>query len=71
MTALIEKLCDFIDASPTAWQAVDSIGARLEAAGGRRLDERDEWKLEPGCLYWIDRSGSGLIAFRPGLRSPA
>ncbi len=71
MAASIGKLCDFIDASPTAWQAVDSIGARLEAAGGLRLEERDTWKLEPGCLYWIDRSGSGLIAFRPGLRSPA
>ncbi|HUX41885.1 MAG TPA: M18 family aminopeptidase [Rectinemataceae bacterium] len=71
MDAIIGKLCDFIDASPTAWQAVDSIGARLAAAGGLRLDEREEWRLEPGCLYWVERSGSGLIAFRPGLRSPA
>ncbi|HUX37886.1 MAG TPA: M18 family aminopeptidase [Rectinemataceae bacterium] len=71
MDQSIDKLRDFIDASPTAWQAVDSIAARLSAAGGTRLDEREPWKLEPGLLYWVERSGSGLIAFKPGLRSPA
>jgi len=71
MDMTIEKLRDFVDASPTAWQTVDSIGARLAASGGEKLDEREPWKIEPGCLYWVERSGSGLVAFRPGLRSPA
>lgn len=71
MDQSMDALRDFIDASPTAWQAVDSIGARLAAAGGIHLDEREAWILEPGCLYWVERSGSGLIAFRPGLRTPS
>ncbi len=71
MDKTIDRLRDFIDASPTAWQAVDSIAARLSAAGGSRLDEREPWRLEPGLLYWVERAGSGLIAFKPGLRSPA
>jgi aspartyl aminopeptidase len=67
----VKRLCDFIDASPTAWHAVDNIAAALEAAGALRLDERESWRLEPGRSYFAARSGSALIAFRVGLRPPA
>lgn len=69
--ALIKRLCDFLDASPTAYHAVDNIAAALLAAGAERLEERQEWKLEPGATYFVVRSGSALVAFRPGLRPPA
>lgn len=70
-TALIKRFCDFVDASPTAYHAVDNLAAALEAAGALPLDERDAWLLEPGQAYFTVRSGSGLLAFRPGLRPPA
>jgi aspartyl aminopeptidase len=69
--ALIKRLCDFLDASPTAYHAVDNIAAALLAAGAERLEEGDEWRLEPGATYFVVRSGSALVAFRPGLRPPA
>jgi aspartyl aminopeptidase len=69
--ALIKRLCDFLDASPTAYHAVDNIAAALLAAGAERLEEGEEWKLEPGAAYFVARSGSALVAFRPGLRPPA
>jgi len=60
-----------MDASPTAFHATDSIAAALEARGARFLDERSDWKLEPGALYFTRRAGSSLIAFRPGMEPPA
>jgi len=45
--------------------------AALERQGARFLDERSDWKLEPGALYFTRRAGSSLIAFRPGLEPPA
>ena len=68
--SIAKRLCDFLDASPTAFHAVDSIAAQLEARGGRRLDERSAWELEPGALYFVERGGSSLVAFRPGLSEP-
>jgi len=59
---------DFIDASPTPFQAVDSLKSTLVAAGALALDERDLWQLEPGALYFVERGGSALIAFRVGLK---
>ncbi len=70
-TMLAQRLCDFIDASPTAFHATDSIATDLESRGARFLDERSDWKLEPGALYFTRRAGSSLIAFRPGLEPPA
>jgi aspartyl aminopeptidase len=70
-SALVKRLCDFVDASPTAFHAVDNLAAALEARGALRLDEREAWQLEPGRAYYVVRSGSALVAFRPGLRPPA
>ena len=67
---LVKRLADFVDASPTAYHAADSMAAALAARGARRLDERGEWRLEPGAAYFVQRSGSALVAFRTGLRPP-
>ncbi|HRY54212.1 MAG TPA: M18 family aminopeptidase [Spirochaetia bacterium] len=68
--ALVKRLVDFLDASPSAYHAVDSMAAALEARGARRLGEREAWELEPGAPYYVVRGGSALVAFRPGLRPP-
>jgi aspartyl aminopeptidase len=67
----IRALCDYIDASPTAFHAVDSAMALLKAHGGIRLYEADSWRLDPGTLYFVVRDDAALIAFRTGTKAPA
>ncbi len=64
-------LLDFIDASPTAFHAVECISDRLTAAGFSRLEESDEWRLDAAGSYFTVRGGSSCIAFRPGRKDPA
>ncbi|HAP44558.1 MAG: M18 family aminopeptidase [Spirochaetes bacterium GWD1_61_31] len=59
-------LCEFIDASPTAFHAVDSAEAMLKAWGGQRLSEKEVWDLQPQQLYYLVRDDASLIAFRLG-----
>ena len=72
MPALNAKsLCDYIDASPTPYHAVDSAAAMLAAGGAVRLDERDAWSLEPGHVYFVERDSASLVAFRLGHDAPS
>lgn len=66
-----KALCDFIDASPTPYHAIDSAIAMLNAIGAVRLDERDAWNLEQGRSYYVTRDGASLIAFRTGKTEPS
>ena len=66
----VQSLCEFIDASPTAFHAADNIAAKLEAHGARALDESSPWRLEPGELRYLVRGANSVIAFRLGLGSP-
>ncbi len=65
------SLCDFIDASPSAFHAVEASAAMLKAAGAVALDERQRWKLEAGRSYYIVRGGAALIALRIGGKAPS
>ncbi|MBQ6394762.1 MAG: M18 family aminopeptidase, partial [Atopobiaceae bacterium] len=56
-------LLSFIDASPTAFQAVEESAERLEEAGFTGLDETEAWEIEPGRGYYTTRNGSAIIAF--------
>jgi len=66
-----KALCDFIDASPTAYHAVDSAAAMLAAYGATRLDEREPWRLEAGKSYYVLRDAASLVAFRIGRKPPS
>jgi len=68
MIETARKICDFIDASPTAFHAVDNLKSQLQAFGAVELDEKDEWQLEPGVPYFVRRGGSSVLAFRPGIQ---
>ncbi len=63
-------LCDYIDASPSPFHAVDETVRRLEAVGFSRLDEGEAWSLQPGDARYVVRADASLIAFRTGDRSP-
>jgi aspartyl aminopeptidase len=66
-----QALCDFIDASPTAYHAVEAAVAMLEAAGASQLDERAAWRLTAGNRYYVIRDGASIIAFQVGMAAPA
>ena len=59
-----EELLSFIEASPTAWHAVENLSKRFLDAGYAELSESKEWALETGGRYYVTRGGSSLIAFR-------
>ena len=57
-----EKLLDFIEKSPTAFQAVDEMQKRLTENGFEVLSEKEYWKLVPGGKYLVTRNNSAQIA---------
>lgn len=59
-------LLDFLNASPTAFHAVDEAKRRLTAAGFLHLSERDHWQLQTGSKYFFTRNHSTIIAFAVG-----
>ncbi|ERS91230.1 MULTISPECIES: M18 family aminopeptidase [unclassified Halomonas] len=61
---LLSRLLDFLHRSPTPWHATANLAARLEAAGFRRLDEREPWSLTPGERVFVTRNDSSIVALR-------
>ncbi|KAL3654953.1 hypothetical protein CASFOL_000739 [Castilleja foliolosa] len=59
-------LLEFLNASPTAFHAVDDAKKRLRSAGYEQVSERDDWKLEAGKKYFFTRNHSTIVAFAIG-----
>lgn len=62
-STLIQDLIDFLEASPTAWHAAESVQKRLIPAGFIKLEEQEAWNIRPGGRYVVERNGSSLCAF--------
>ena len=60
----VQKLFRFLDESPTCYHAAANAKAALTAAGAVELRESEQWKLEKGTLYVVERGDSALMAFR-------
>lgn len=60
----VQKLFRFLDESPTCYHAASNAKAALTAAGAVELRESEQWKLEKGTLYVVERGDSALVAFR-------
>ena len=60
----VQKLFRFLDESPTCYHAATNAKAALTAAGAVELRESEQWKLEKGTLYVVERGDSALVAFR-------
>ena len=58
-----QELLSFIEASPTAFHAVQKLSEILDDAGYCRLLEEDAWELHFPGKYYVERNGSSLIAF--------
>ncbi len=61
---VISGLFDFIDNSPTCFQAAAQVGRRLEENGYERLSEKCAWKIQRGKKYYVNRNNSAVIAFQ-------
>lgn len=58
-----EELLRFIEESPSAFHAVESMRKRLQAAGYTALKEAKEWELSAGGKYFVTRNDSSIAAF--------
>ncbi len=56
------EVIDFIDKSPTVFQAVHNISEKLEKNGYIRLSESEKWDVKPGGKYFVTRNMSSIIA---------
>lgn len=59
----MQNLTEFLKNSYTAYQAVDNAKTLLKANGFVPLSETEDWTLEEGGKYFVERGGSALIAF--------
>ncbi len=62
----ITDLISFRDSSPVNFWAVHTCRSRLEAAGFRKLDMRQQWHLSPGDKRDVEKNGSAIFAFVVG-----
>ncbi|MEC8428224.1 MAG: M18 family aminopeptidase [Pseudomonadota bacterium] len=61
--AFNQGLLNFLEKSPTPFHAAQNIAAQLQDAGFIRLDESEEWSLQPGQRYYFVRSSSSVLGF--------
>ncbi|CAH1419109.1 unnamed protein product [Lactuca virosa] len=65
-SSVVSDLIDFLNASPTAFHAVDEAKRRLKVAGYEQIFEKGDWNLQPGKKYFFTRNYSTIVAFAIG-----
>ncbi|XP_030531268.1 probable aspartyl aminopeptidase isoform X2 [Rhodamnia argentea] len=65
-TSVVSDFVAFLNASPTAFHAVDESKRLLRDAGYEQVSEREEWNLEAGNKYFFTRNHSTIVAFAIG-----
>ncbi|KAG6634976.1 probable aspartyl aminopeptidase [Carya illinoinensis] len=66
VSSVVSHLIDYLNASPTAFHAVDEAKKQLRSAGYSQVSEREDWKLEAGKKYFFTRNHSTIVAFAIG-----
>lgn len=61
-----KELMDFLQKSPTAFHAVDTVKGILNANSFTELNESEDWSLEAGKSYYVTRNNSSIICFSLG-----
>lgn len=67
----VKQLLDFIEKSPSSYQAVENVAKELEDDGYLALKENQKWELAYGGKYYVIRNDSSLIAFRIPAKKPS
>lgn len=65
---VVSDLINFLNASPTAFHAVDDAKKRLQSAGYHQISEKETWELKSGHKYFFTRNHSTIVAFAIGKR---
>ena len=60
------NIVDFLNNSPSSYNAIDTIKNILDNNGYTELKETEDYKLEKGHKYYVTRNGSSLIGFNVG-----
>ena len=63
---IVNKLIDFINNSPTCFNAIKNIEQDLIEKGFVLLDEKEKFSIIKGNSYYVKRNDSSLIAFTVG-----
>ena len=63
MSDHVQLFLDFIQRSPSAFHAADSICTALRSAGFAELSECAPWTIVPGGKYFVTRNRSAVVAF--------
>ncbi|KAA3456889.1 putative aspartyl aminopeptidase [Gossypium australe] len=66
VSSVVSDFIGFLNASPTAFHAVDEAKKRLQKVGYEQVVEREDWKLEAGKRYFLTRNHSTIVAFAIG-----
>ncbi|KAL5748305.1 hypothetical protein ACOSQ2_025602 [Xanthoceras sorbifolium] len=66
VSSVVSDFLDFLNASPTAFHAVDETKKRLRKAGYEQISEKEDWSLEAGKRYFFTRNHSTIVAFAVG-----
>lgn len=61
-----KELMDFLQKSPTAFHAIDTIRTELTNEGYKELPEGESWTILPGGKYYVTRNNSSIIALNIG-----
>ncbi|MGN0774985.1 MAG: M18 family aminopeptidase [Candidatus Ventricola sp.] len=59
----VQLFLDFVRKSPSAFHAVKTLCAALEAGGFAPLSETEPWRVVPGGKYYVTRNLSSVVAF--------
>lgn len=65
-TKYSDELLEFINQSPTAFNATLTIRNMLEKEGYKEIKEEDLWKLNKGDKYYLIKNNSAIIAMEIG-----
>lgn len=57
------SLLNFVEASHTAYHAIDQVKSKLKKHQYKELSEQEPFKLKAGGKYFVVRDGGSLIAF--------
>lgn len=63
-----KELLDFLQKSPTAFHAVETIENELQQNGYEKLLEGQVWQIAPGGKYYVTRNNTSVIAFHVGTK---
>lgn len=66
----IKEMFRFIDESPTCFHAAANLEKLLADGEFVKLNEKDEWKIEKGGKYYVNRNDSAVIAFTLPQKQP-